>query len=343
VMETYKLEGWEWLSSLYKNRDSWVPAYLKDTFWAGLCPTQHTESVTPFFDGFVNPKTSLRRFFSIYETALQSKYEKEVEADSDSYSGYWRMVSKFYMEEQLSKLYTLNMFKLFQDELKATMYCDVSLVKVDGDTSTFEVKESVFLEDGKKTMSKDSEVLYSADEVKVQCICGFFQFRGILCRHALAVLKLQQVYEIPSHYILSRWQKDYKRLYALAQSCDDVVSKSPTGRYDYLSMRCLQLLEVGLISDDKYQLTLKLIREVEKHLLDDLSQGNGHQKALPAGNKSSGNREDLVTLQVGFSQGEQVHDSSQQVKRRGRPPKKRKEAESEAIDRSNQGMVNVQS
>ncbi|XP_020245558.1 protein FAR1-RELATED SEQUENCE 6-like isoform X2 [Asparagus officinalis] len=328
MIDRYNLEGCEWLNSIYKSRNSWVPVFLKDTFWAGLSTTQPKESITPFFDGFVNSKTSLRRFFIIYEAVLQAKYEKEIEADSDSFNGYWRMVSKFHMEEQLSKLYTLNIFKLFQDELKATMYCDVSLCKVDGVISTFEVKESLFLEDGKTTKINYCEVLYYSDEPKVQCICGSFQSRGILCRHALAVLKFQQVYEIPSHYILSRWQKDYKRLHLLEQSCDDVASKNLMEKYDYLSMRCLQLLEVGLISNDKYQLALKLIREVEKQLLDDSLQGDGNQK----------NREDLATLQFGFSQNEQVHDSSQQVKRRGRPPKKRKEAEAEAITRSNTGM-----
>lgn len=338
MMERYKLEGYEWFSSLYKSRHSWVPVYLKDTFWAGLSTTQHIESMTPFFDGFVNPKTPLRRFLSIYEGAMQSKYEKEMDADSDSFGGYWRMVSKFHMEEQLSKLYTLNIFKLFQDELKATMYCDVSLINADVVASKFEVKESVFLEDGKKTRTKDYEVIYHADELKVQCICGFFQFRGILCRHALAVLKFQQVYDIPSHYVLSRWRKDYKRLHALKRSCDDVVPKNLTEKYDYLSMRCLQLLEVGSISDDKCQLTLKLIREVENRLLNDSQEGDRHQKTLTTGNRLTENREDLVTLQFGFSQEEQVRDSSQQVKRRGRPPKKRKEVETGAAVRSHNGM-----
>ncbi|ONK57875.1 uncharacterized protein A4U43_C09F5100 [Asparagus officinalis] len=169
---------------------------------------------------------------------------------------------------------------------------------------------------------REGEEYQSRPTAKTNCQAS------IKLRHALAVLKFQQVYEIPSHYILSRWQKDYKRLHLLEQSCDDVASKNLMEKYDYLSMRCLQLLEVGLISNDKYQLALKLIREVEKQLLDDSLQGDGNQK----------NREDLATLQFGFSQNEQVHDSSQQVKRRGRPPKKRKEAEAEAITRSNTGM-----
>jgi hypothetical protein len=48
------------------------------------------------------------------------------------------------MEEQLSKVYTLNMFKLFQDEIEAIMYCHATIVGIDGTISTFDVKECFF-------------------------------------------------------------------------------------------------------------------------------------------------------------------------------------------------------
>ncbi|RWW53265.1 hypothetical protein BHE74_00040256 [Ensete ventricosum] len=76
------------------------------------------------------------------------------------------------------------------------------------------------------------------------------------------------VHEIPSQYVLDRWKKDFKRLHVLARSSDDVIANNRVDRYDYLSMRCLQLVEVGVLSD-KYQLALKLIKEVEKFLLSD--------------------------------------------------------------------------
>ncbi|RWW14542.1 hypothetical protein GW17_00021685 [Ensete ventricosum] len=121
-------------------------------------------------------------------------------------------------------------------------------------------------------LSALEELLFSESEHRkekeIQCICGSFQFRGILCRHALSVLKWQQVHEIPSQYVLDRWKKDFKRLHVLARSSDDVIANNRVDRYDYLSMRCLQLVEVGVLSD-KYQLALKLIKEVEKFLLSD--------------------------------------------------------------------------
>nr|CAB3447186.1 unnamed protein product [Digitaria exilis] len=109
--------------------------------------TQRNETITPFFDGYVDIKTTLKQFLGKYEMALQSKYEKEAQADFETFHKQRPPVSKFYMEEQLSKVYTHNMFKKFQDEIEAIMYCHVSLIVVDGPVSTFNVKECIFLED----------------------------------------------------------------------------------------------------------------------------------------------------------------------------------------------------
>ncbi|KAK2652983.1 hypothetical protein Ddye_012839 [Dipteronia dyeriana] len=40
LINMYGLHANEWLLRLYDERGSWVPAFLKDTFWAGLSTTQ---------------------------------------------------------------------------------------------------------------------------------------------------------------------------------------------------------------------------------------------------------------------------------------------------------------
>ncbi|KAJ4756495.1 Protein FAR1-RELATED SEQUENCE 6 [Rhynchospora pubera] len=271
MIEAYNnLHTNDWLRLLYEYRYLWVPVFLKDTFWAGMSATHRNDIVVPFFEGFIDLKTTLKQFLGKYESALQSKYEKEAQADFETFHKRRPAVSKFYMEEQLSKVYTLNMFKLFQDEIEAIMYCHATIIGLDGPISTFEVKECVFLDDGKRTINKIYTVTYDTEGKNVNCICGYFQFKGILCRHALSVFKSQQVHEIPSHFVLDRWKKEFKRLHVLARNSHstDVVANNRIDRYDYLSMRCLQLAEAGVLSD-KYRLALRLIREVEKFLLSD--------------------------------------------------------------------------
>jgi len=343
MMEAYGLESNEWLKTLYEDRHSWVPVFLKDnTFWAGMSVSQRGERVTTYFDGCVYPKTSIKQFFSKCEMTLQSKFKKEAQADSESFHKTPLIISKFYMEDQLSKVYTLNMFKKFQDELKATMYCHVTPVKVDGSIVTIEIKECSYIEDGKRTESKDHEVLFNADEVVVQCICGFFNFHGILCRHALSVFKFQQIFEIPSHYILDRWKKDFKRLHALARCSNDDLVGDLSERYDYLSMRFLQLVDVGFISEDRYQLSLKLLRELEKSLLDDTSGREKQPKLLCFETHQNQNVQNLLVSQLGFSEGNMTRTSnSMPVKRRGRPPKKGRESNVEPLVRINKEQVFV--
>lgn len=50
----------QWLGVLYDERHRWVPVYVKDIFWAGMSTTQRNESMNVFFDGYINPKTTLK-------------------------------------------------------------------------------------------------------------------------------------------------------------------------------------------------------------------------------------------------------------------------------------------
>ncbi|OAY80351.1 Protein FAR1-RELATED SEQUENCE 6, partial [Ananas comosus] len=240
-----------------------------------------------------------------------------------------RGVSKFHLEEQLSKIYTLNIFKKFQDELKATVHCQVSLLKMDGSTSTFEVKDSDFTEGGSNMGRKSYKVVYDVIESEVQCYCGYFQFHGILCRHALSVFKFQQVHEIPSHYVLNRWRKNCKLLHASNHPLKDVVTNNQMERYDHLSMRCLRLVEISATSDQKYQFVMKLVSEVRKSLLDDKTCRELQQRLSPIA-RSAENGEDHFTSKMVVFDGKN-NSNSLPAKRRGRPPKRRKETDAEAM------------
>lgn len=43
------------------------------------------------------------------------------------------------------------------------------------------------------------------DGVHVRCSCAMYKLLGILCQHALYMLKKKKVMKLPEHYILSRW------------------------------------------------------------------------------------------------------------------------------------------
>ncbi|XP_028062710.1 protein FAR1-RELATED SEQUENCE 5-like [Camellia sinensis] len=84
MIAKFKLDDNEWLGLLYSEPHRWIPAYVKDVFWAGMSTTQRSESMNAFFDGYVNSKATLKQFVEQYDNALRSKVEKEMEADFKS-------------------------------------------------------------------------------------------------------------------------------------------------------------------------------------------------------------------------------------------------------------------
>ncbi|XP_020679973.1 protein FAR1-RELATED SEQUENCE 6 isoform X1 [Dendrobium catenatum] len=341
LIKGFGLKGDDLFNSLYELRSFWIPAFLKDTFWAGMSITHYKERINSFFEGYLYLETCLKEFLSKYEVSLQSKYETEAQADYESLYNAGIFVSKYHMEEQLSKLYSLNIFKVFQDELKGGLYCQVSLIKVDASSSTYKVRECAFINEIEKAENKDYDVLYIVDGFQVHCSCGFFQFRGILCRHALSVLKLQQVYDIPARYIIDRWRKDFKQLNLISRKLKDGLNNSNSmERYDNLSMRCLSLVDIGVMSDEKYQLALKLIREVEKSLLDDNLFRDLQRKLLPFDNRLSESDENHASHEYGMYE-ESKNSPALPMKRRGRPPKKVKETSLETLPSSSKRKDNL--
>ncbi|KAL6634712.1 hypothetical protein ACP70R_027383 [Stipagrostis hirtigluma subsp. patula] len=338
IIEEHGLGENECLSSLYEHRQLWAPAYLKDKFWAGMSISQRRESISSYYDGFVYPKTSLKQFFSKYEMILENKYKKELQADEESSHRTPLTVTKLYMEEQLAKAYTVNMFRKFQDELKATMYCDGMPTKVDGPFVTFEVKECSYLEDGKDTESRIYEVYFRKEgDFIVECECGFVQFTGILCRHALSVLKLQEMFEIPVKYVIERWRRDYKKLHAEAKKHDEIPQPGIIEHCDYLFTQCRQLLNVGFVSESRYLVALKLLREAERSLLDDGLPARDRQPTFLSF-EADAPENDQGHFNPQFSEGVK-NSQSDNAKRRGRPAKKLTESNTDAAIRKEQDFL----
>lgn len=316
LISRFGLQDNEWITFLYENRHFWVPAFLKDTFWAGLSTVNHHESPNAFFEDSINPETKLVTFLSSYVNLLQNKYKMEEDDDLESLSRSRVLVSKFPMEDQLSRLYTFKMFTKLQNELNATMNCEVQL---DGSTSSIVVID--LAESSGEMVNKKYEVVHCMETDRMECNCGLFQFSGIVCRHTLSVLKCQHVFDIPPCYVLNRWRNDFKQLHALDNPWKDLVTSNHIERYDYVSLQCLRLVEIGASSDEKHQHALKLIRDIRRTLLDDNLCRELEQKLTPSERAINGDSH----MQAGSSEGGPAK------KRRGRPPKKSKDTNVEPV------------
>ncbi|CAI0394487.1 unnamed protein product [Linum tenue] len=251
----------EWLRSLYEDRLKWVPVYLKDAYFAGI-----GENLHPFFDKYIHKQTPLKEFLDKYELALHKKHKEETLADIESRSASaLALRSRCSFELQLSKVYTRELFKKFQFEVEEMYSCfNTMQIHVDGPIVIFLVKERVLLGEGNRREVRDYEVLYNRSGSEVRCICSRFNFSGYLCRHALCVLNFNGVEEVPGRYVLSRWRKDYKRMYVPSDHGSGEAVVDATDRVEWLNRlhrSALRIVEEGLGSVEGYDAALQAFEE----------------------------------------------------------------------------------
>ncbi|PHT79487.1 Protein FAR1-RELATED SEQUENCE 8 [Capsicum annuum] len=271
MTQQFGCRGYGWLQSLYEDRERWVPIYMKDTFLAGISiDDQHGEFMRPFFDGFVHKQTNLREFFDIYDFVLQKMHQKEVLCDTESREFSPDLRTRCSYELQLSKLYTKEIFLKFQDEMVLMSNCSgIAQIHVNGPIITYIVKERGV--QGETRGARDFEVTYDKLGVEVRCMCNCFNFKGYLCRHALSVLNYNGIEEIPNHYILTRWRKNFKHLYASELGSSNIDISNPVQRFDHLHRRAMQVVDEGMTSQDHYMVAQQAFKEslIKFHLAAD--------------------------------------------------------------------------
>ncbi|XP_022855448.1 protein FAR1-RELATED SEQUENCE 9-like [Olea europaea var. sylvestris] len=156
--------------------------------------------MSAFFDGYVYLKTSLKQFVEQYERALRNKVEKEFHAHFKSFSKMVPCATQFEIEEQDRSVYTISKLKEIQEEFTRKVYCDVVSTTEESSYTTYDVRECIIYEGGRRR--KTFIVSFQRDKYDIFCSCHLFEFRGILCRHAITVLICNDVTYIPNSYIL---------------------------------------------------------------------------------------------------------------------------------------------
>ncbi|CAA2967886.1 FAR1-RELATED SEQUENCE 6-like [Olea europaea subsp. europaea] len=257
MISQHGLRDNKWLQSLYQDRERWVPVYLKDTSFVGMLPMNEREGLSAFFDGYVHKHTSFKEFLDKYDLALQRKHLKEAMGDFESRNSCFELKTKCNFELQLSKVYTKEIFNKFQFEVEGMYSCfNTRQVNANGPILTFVVKERIEVEGNEKEV-RHYEVLYETTQMEIRCICSLFNLKGYLCRHALNVLNYNGVEEIPSEYILRRWNKDYKRSFHIDNELSVTDVDGPVQWYNLLCRHGIEVVEEGAESQERYQAVMQ--------------------------------------------------------------------------------------
>ncbi|XP_010492935.1 PREDICTED: protein FAR1-RELATED SEQUENCE 12 isoform X1 [Camelina sativa] len=256
LINKYGLRDDIWLREIYEQRENWVPAYLRASFFAGIPINGTTES---FFGASLDALTPLREFISRYEQALEQRREEERKEDFNSYNLQPFLQTKEPVEEQCRRLYTLTVFRIFQSELVQSYNYLCLKTYEEGAISRFLVRKC-------GNESEKHAVTFSASNLNSSCSCQMFEHEGLLCRHILKVFNLLDIRELPSRYILHRWTKNAE--FGFVRDMESGVSAQDLKALMVWSLReaASKYIEFGTSSLEKYKLAYEIMREGGKKL-----------------------------------------------------------------------------
>ncbi|KAL5541711.1 hypothetical protein UlMin_009421 [Ulmus minor] len=251
LLNRYGLGENTWLTEMYQKRESWVPVYLRGTFFAGIPLNENIES---FFGTFLTAQTPLVEFISRYERGVERRREEERKEDFNSYNLQAYLQTKEPTEEQCRRLYTLNVFKIFQRELLQSYGYVGFKVYEEGTISRYLVRKGV-------TENEKCVVTFSTSNLNVACSCQMFEFEGVLCRHVLRVFQIMDIREIPSRYILHRWTRNAE--FGTVHDPESARSSQELKALMLWSLRetASKYIEAGASSLEKHKLAYEIMRE----------------------------------------------------------------------------------
>ncbi|XP_040985689.1 protein FAR-RED IMPAIRED RESPONSE 1-like [Juglans microcarpa x Juglans regia] len=230
-----------------------------------MSTTQRNESMNAFSDDYVHSRTTLKQFVYQYDLALRRKAENEATANFNSFNSEIPCISRYPIEKQFQKTYTIAKFKEVQEEFRGFLYLTTSYLGGNGGKYMYIVADEIEVSDGFLKCVNYIVSVHEEDSLDITCNYKLFEFKGILCRHALRILVQLVKSEVPPKYILDRWIKDIKRKYIQIKSSYEATSNPERQRYDWIQTRFYQLCSNAAKTE---QNCVKLIDQLEKLKLE---------------------------------------------------------------------------
>ncbi|KAK9707090.1 hypothetical protein RND81_07G171900 [Saponaria officinalis] len=151
------------------------------------------------------------------------------------------------VEDVFHKLYTNEKFKEVKEKVLGLLHTNVVLVLKMGSYAKYVASEKI-VNPVWRTTRKTFDVNIDTSKGEFNCTCKLFEFRGILSRHIIRCIEIEDVKCIPDKYIVSRWRKDLVRPYESVRvgyydptECGRVKrSMEVKLRNDYISRLALQ-------------------------------------------------------------------------------------------------------
>ncbi|XP_074282995.1 protein FAR1-RELATED SEQUENCE 5-like [Silene latifolia] len=127
LVNEHNLDGNSWLSTMFRKRRKWIPAYFRDVPMGCLLrTTQRSESQNNFFKRFENAHGTLVEFLMRFQSAIDVQRHTQKQLDRDDDCTLPQLATSLKLEAHASKVYTNAAFSDFQVEASASI-CSLSV------------------------------------------------------------------------------------------------------------------------------------------------------------------------------------------------------------------------
>lgn len=203
LVTEYNLEDNQWMADLYNLRKKWAAVY-NDSFTADMTLTHRSEGMKNVFKKKFRRKLSFSEFLVEYEKVSASLRENELDADFNSCrKNPVIYIPNLPLLKTAAESYTRMVYSEFEEEFKLQFSFSCKLLQADGSNLTYMVMHMQSVH--------GATVVFNKENMTITCSCRKYESIGILCTHALKVFNANDVFVLPSQYILNRWTKYAKR------------------------------------------------------------------------------------------------------------------------------------
>ncbi|XP_027171783.1 protein FAR1-RELATED SEQUENCE 5-like [Coffea eugenioides] len=204
LVEKHNLRDNQWVVDLYNKREKWAAAFLRGHFFAGMKSTQRSEQLNATAHKYLQFKMLLYPFAHRFELFLSKVRRNEHKEECiTSQSSPVLITHLRELEGNAASIFTRKIFFKIRDEIYAE--ASLRLVSV---VDQDKVKLYTFTEYLHRICSWQVEL--DKSERTIICSCKKLESDGIPCSHAFAVMKAEDMDEIPKSCILFRWTQQAK-------------------------------------------------------------------------------------------------------------------------------------
>ncbi|KAJ3698743.1 hypothetical protein LUZ61_002448 [Rhynchospora tenuis] len=204
MIDKHKVQSNKHLNNMFKKRADWAPAYFRGVFFAEMTTSQRSESMNALFKLWVNAHTSIYKFVCSIDHIIENIWATEGDEDLLSMNENPQLWSKFPFELDAREVYTRKVYSVFKQLLQDSC---LGIAEERERGTLYEVKIDKN-PDFKHWRPVSYLVKVDKEAMLFSCNCNGFEFQGLLCPHAMKVMWILGMQQLPSHYILKRWCKN---------------------------------------------------------------------------------------------------------------------------------------